>query len=278
MKSALLRALGFALAVVLVYLTFVWTRVGQQLDAAAFIAAGALASSPFGVVVDQTRTTAVVALAAAATIAGVFALIQRRLHAVSIALLLVVSSAGIAHALRAELPRPYLGEFAYKYNTLPSGHAASAAAIVVALLVLLPRGLASRTMNFVAILVITAAALASVLSFAHRPSDVLASVFIVGCLGSLLRLFRDAASPPLLSSSSLWAVGATVAAALLYMGLLASVGVPRALFAVLAPAAAIFAAAAWVLLLAVPVRDPEVAVSFVQEHGPRRRLLTPPSG
>ena len=154
MKSALLRALGFALAVVLVCLTFVWTRVGQQLDAAAFIAAGTLASSPFGVVVDQTRTTAVVALAAAATIAGVFALIHRRLHAVSIALLLVVSSAGIAHALRAELPRPYLGEFAYENNTLPSGHAAlrrHSSCITGSS----AGGLASRTVNSVAILVIT---------------------------------------------------------------------------------------------------------------------------
>lgn len=278
MKSALQRAVGFALAVVLVYLTFVWTRVGQQLDAAAFIAAGTLASSPFGVVVHQTRTTAVVALAAAATIAGVFALIQRRLHAMSIALLLVVSSAGIAHALRAALPRPYLGEFAYRYNTLPSGHAASAAALVLALLVLLPRGAASQIMNFAAILVITAAALASVLSFAHRPSDVLASVFIVGCFGSLLRLSRDAASPPQLSTSGLWVVGATAVAALLYLALLVSVGLPRVLFAALAPAAAIFAASAWVLLLAVPVRHPDLAVSFVREPGPRRRLLTPPSG
>ena len=278
MRSALLRALGFALAVVLVYLTFVWTRVGQQLDAAAFLAAGTVASSPFGVLVDQTRTTAVVVLAVAATIASVRALIQRRLYAVSTALLLVITSAGIARALRAELPRPYLGEFAYQYNTLPSGHAAAAAALVVALLVLLPVGLAPRTVNSAAILVITGSGFASVLSFAHRPSDVLAAVLIVGCLGSLLRLLPQSASPLIPDRSGLWAAGATAAAALLHLGLLASVGLIRGLLAALAPATAILAAAAWVLLLAVPVRNSGIPASFAQEPGPRRRLPTPPSG
>src|SRR5687768_17795442 len=118
---ALFRAVGFALATVLVYLAFVWTRVGQQLDAVAFSVAGTVASSPVDVLFSHTRTAVVVGLGAMAAVAGVFALIQRRLRVVSMALLLVAASVGLARALRAELPRPYLGDFAYGYNTLPSG-------------------------------------------------------------------------------------------------------------------------------------------------------------
>jgi hypothetical protein len=276
--QALLRSLGFASAVVFVYATFVWTQLGQQLDASGFVVAGIVGSSPFGMAIGHARTAAVVALAVAAAIAAVPAVIQRRFHTLTTALLLVVASAAIARALRSELPRPYLGDFAYRYNTLPSGHAASAAALVVALLVLLPQGLASRMVNSVAVLVIAGAGMASVTSFAHRPSDVLAAILIVGCLGSVLRIFPELASPPMARISGLWAIGATAAAALLYLALLVSVGGARELFTGLAPTAAILAASAWVLLLGVPVHSRDLPVSSAREPRPRRRLLTPPSG
>jgi hypothetical protein len=273
---ALFRAVGFALAMVLVYLAFVWTRVGQKLDAVAFVAAGTVASSPVDVLFSHAQTAVVVGLGALAGVAGAFALIQRRLRAVSMASLLVVASVGLARALRAELPRPYLGDFAYGYNSLPSGHTAAAAALVVALLVLLPVGRASLTLTAGATIVITFAGLASVLSFAHRPSDVFAAIFIVGCLGSLLRLLPEPRALTVPRYGGLWTVGAAAAAVLLYACLLAGIGLPRELSAALAPAAAIFSAAAWVLLLAVPAPDEKVSLSSAPKHGPTRRLPTAP--
>ena len=249
MAATVLAAFCFVLAAALTYFSFVWTRSGQWLDSSAFQLAGVVSNSPLAVLLTAARTGTVIALATVGLAAGIAALIRRRLRAALAALLLVVAGTALARLLRSQLPRPYLGEFAYPANTLPSGHAAAAAALVLALLILIPVSWRTLTLRAAAVGLVTLAGMASVFSFAHRPSDVFVAILLVGALGCVAVLIAGY-TPPMRSLN--WPVAATVVALLSYLGLLWSPGFLERLLAGLAPVAATLAAASWIIVMITP--------------------------
>lgn len=175
----------FALAFVLLYLWAVRTEGGQWLDIQLF----AKAQSSNGLVVESAglvRRGLPLALAVAyVAVAGV-ALLRGRLRHGLVTAVMIVLSAGAARGLRdVALDRPYLGEHGYVENTFPSGHVTVSAALAVALVMLAPSRYRRGASALVG-LVLVGACMASVLGHAHRPSDVLGAVLLVGAFASLV--------------------------------------------------------------------------------------------
>lgn len=110
----------------------------------------------------------------------------RSITAVVAAVLIGVLSVGLARVLRLDvLERPELGDYGYAYNTYPSGHVAATAALAVAVLILTARRW--RLLAAVGVVPLVAlACVASVIGHAHRPSDVLGAVLLVGSVTGLV--------------------------------------------------------------------------------------------
>ncbi|WP_402467042.1 phosphatase PAP2 family protein [Isoptericola aurantiacus] len=127
-------------------------------------------------------------LAVVVVVLAVVAAWRRRWAALVVAAVLGVTTVLTATGLRILLPRPGEGpglSGESMVNTYPSGHVAATAALVVALILLWPRAL-PRGSVAVAIVVVLAAALGSVATHAHRPSDVVGGVLLVCALAGLL--------------------------------------------------------------------------------------------
>lgn len=98
----------------------------------------------------------------------------------------VGASTGLSLLLKQALPRPLQGrELGYLTNTFPSTHASATLALLVAVWWLSPR----RPVCLTRLLCAAAgvAALGNVVGHAHRPSDVLGSVLLVGVVANTLR-------------------------------------------------------------------------------------------
>lgn len=102
---------------------------------------------------------------------------RRRGRAVAAATI-VLGSQLLTQALKTGLPAVY-GEG----NSLPSGHVTVVAAAVVALAVLVPRS--ARVLRVLAVPVVGASGLATMIVGWHRPSDVLAAVAVIVTVGGL---------------------------------------------------------------------------------------------
>jgi len=173
-------AVMFGSAFALLTVVALWTQNGQRFDASTLGAFDALRSDAF-VRAYGVRDWLTGALLVVAAVAGVEALVRRAWRAVAASVVLIGLSLVASFAFKAGglLERAELGDFAYSYNTFPSGHVAAALAAVVAVAWLNPRWL-TRSMLVVLVIACEAIAVASLLSFAHRLSDVLGGVLLTG--------------------------------------------------------------------------------------------------
>ncbi|WP_188667413.1 phosphatase PAP2 family protein [Tersicoccus solisilvae] len=169
-----------AVAVFAVYAFFVRTVLGQQLDEAALTSAQRLhtADAPAAVWLQTLPWFLItgVLIALAVLIAAV-----RRRWAVLIAIVVTVAGAVLSTQLLkyAVFERPDLGLDTLTLNSLPSGHTTAAGAAAAALLLAVPREW--RPVFGVAGAAFTALVAGSTLvSYWHRPADVVSAVAVVG--------------------------------------------------------------------------------------------------
>lgn len=185
--TALLTGAVLAACFTVLYLLAVRTSDGQQADVDLFGWATTAGDAP-GVAGWATvvRAVAPAVLGVACVVAAARAVVRRRWRPLLAAALVVALSAAAARLLRtALLDRPYLGDFAYVENTFPSGHVAVTLAVGIALTILVPRRARGAVAAAVAVVVLLAGP-ASVVTLAHRPSDILGSVLLVGSLTGLV--------------------------------------------------------------------------------------------
>lgn len=168
--SAGLFAALFAVAVL--------TEPGQRADVAGL----ALLTAPEPILAGAARLVrALLPVVAAGVLVAVLVVAVRRAGGRALVvggLPLVVL--GLATVLRdVVLPRPFLGAHGYLHNTFPSAHTATLAASCVAVVLLLgrrPDGWATAVLATSVLL----AAWANVATQAHRPSDVVGALLLVG--------------------------------------------------------------------------------------------------
>lgn len=184
-RSAVLRAVTNVGVAAGVYALSVWTAAGQRVDSALMGVGLATSGLPIGLL-NAARQTALVVLGALVAVGGVASLLRRRWSFVARGVVLVVVAAGASTVARDLLTRPDLGDAVYPYNTWPSAHAATVTALFIVLRGMVPGRLrTSATARCLAVL-LAAAAVLSLVTLAHRPSDIACSMLLVGALGHLL--------------------------------------------------------------------------------------------
>lgn len=186
----------FAASFTALYLYVTYTGSGQAWDAATLGIFSGLRGQRY-LAVYEARDWILFLLLAAVAVASIEAVLRRKLAATLATVLLVGSTALVSSAFKSGiLPRPDLGDFAYGYTTFPSGHSALSLAAVIALIWLGPRWLRPVVVPFLASLVMIVAVI-SLLSFAHRGSDVVGGLFLASALGcGLVGVSAPLSSPP----------------------------------------------------------------------------------
>lgn len=175
--------LVFCVAFALIYLLMIRIRLGQQIDSDAFRALYLL-NNRFMWPAHAFRLLATVALALTVLVLGVRALANRRYSGAFRAAVLVVGSVGLTELLKyVVLQRPQFGGYGQE-NTFPSGHVAFAVSGVLAIAAMLPPSRWRREALLVAGLFAVGVSWASVVAYAHRPSDVIGGSLIVGVVAS----------------------------------------------------------------------------------------------
>ncbi len=179
------RALGVAIAAVgvlaAVYALFVRSRRGQHLDQVALDHLGhSLDTSRSVATLLDTVTLGGLALMLAACVG--IALVRRRWALAFGAVVLVAGSIATTEALKRQLlTRPSLGYG--ELNSLPSGHTTVVAALVLAGLLVVPRG--GRWLVALAGSVgVSVTGVGTVIAGWHRPSDVVAALAVTLAWGS----------------------------------------------------------------------------------------------
>lgn len=159
------------------------TARGQELDAGAFHHVSWAQEQWGGAAAVARQWLPVIAAAGVAALAAV-QIARRAWRPLLDAAGIVISSAVLAVLGRALLGRPDLGGYGYPYNTFPSVNVAVVAALCVAAWSLLPSP--SRWVGLViGIPIVLTAAASSVVTYAHRPSDVVGSLLLVGVVTGL---------------------------------------------------------------------------------------------
>lgn len=172
-------ATGLVLTVLLLcdYLWCIRTQTGQQFDenllgrAQSF---NAVLAPPAALL----RLGGPVLGALAVAVLGIAAIRRGAWSETSTAAVVIATSVALSSLLKATLDRPFLGILGYQQNTFPSGHVTAAAALAVGVVLLWPRPL-SVFVLVAGAAVCVAASLASIIGFAHRPSDVIGSLLLV---------------------------------------------------------------------------------------------------
>lgn len=205
--EAVMRAGIYLVAASMLYVLFVLTPGGQLADIAVFGPLHWLSESGL-VVAGAVRDVLMFTAAVVAVVLAVVALLQGRWRDVMTATAFAVVATGVALVLKAALPRPYFADFGYVENTFPSGRTAAVVAALVAAMWLLQDGRRRHWAVAVFSLVGAAHAFLSVMTFAHRPSDVLGATLLVGGIAALIgfvpsRTTRD-------GSAAAWAVAAVL--------------------------------------------------------------------
>ncbi|GAA1919638.1 hypothetical protein GCM10009775_10310 [Microbacterium aoyamense] len=225
LASALL-AVAFAAAFVALYTAAVLTPQGQFWDAQSLGTFGEFRTEDW-LAVYEARDWLPFALLGLGAIAGIEGIIRRRWVAVVASSALVGLTALAGYTFKGGvLPRPYLGEFAYTYQTFPSGHVAMSLAAVVAMVWFAPRWLHPIVL-FVLGAVIVLVAVASLLSFAHRASDVVAGGLLAGAIAFAISAIVGLPPSRIRWPRLAWSVAggvALVACAVVYAMLLAGDG------------------------------------------------------
>ncbi|WP_162786888.1 phosphatase PAP2 family protein [Janibacter anophelis] len=181
------RVVLTAVAFLAVYVVAVLTEPGQRLDDEVFglvqhLTPAAL-HEPLQVLARRVLPVGAAVAGSALWLAGLW---HRRWLDVLRASVVVLVATLLSRGLRLVLPRPDHG-YSYDVNTLPSTHATTVVAVGVAVWVLwpgrrpswLPAGLAA---------VVVMACQGNVVGYAHRPSDVLASVLLVATVTGVVDL------------------------------------------------------------------------------------------
>lgn len=184
-------------ALALVYGIGVLTEPGQWVDDEVFGLVQRVGIGPLGEwlpTVGRWFLSRVMVVVLAAV--GVVALVRGRWADLVASAAVVLVAVPLSWWLRTELPRPDLG-YSYVENTLPSTHVTLVAAAAVGVAWLWPSG---RTGQPVGLLVgvVGLSCLGNVVGYAHRPSDVVASVLLVVAVASTVsavRLWCSAAAP-----------------------------------------------------------------------------------
>ncbi len=234
---------GFALALVLVYVVLVCTRPGQWIDSGSFGALGVI-GAPLGSGCEIVRWAATLLLAAGAAVSCGLALAHRRRGDAARAGLVVVLSVAGCELMKLALPRPALGVSGYEDNTFPSGHVALAFSAALAIGIAAPVGRGRRAALGTATALTIAVSWASVLSFAHRPSDAIGAALVVGTAASIVLFGR----PPAGSGH-----GALIAVACLAPASVALVATARLISAATPGIGDPLEASGWLALCAVSV-------------------------
>lgn len=172
-------SLGFGL----VYAGAVLWEPGQRIDDAIFATTLQLADGPVGTVLPWVaRGFLPVALVVPVFLCAVGTPQPRRGRRIGATGILVVGAVVVSRLLRDPiLWRPIYGEgYGYPTNTFPSTHMTLVVGLAVALWLLVPR----RTgwLATVLVLVVLLAMVGNVVGHAHRPSDTLGSIFLVGAV------------------------------------------------------------------------------------------------
>lgn len=188
----MLGSIGCGFLFVGVYLVAVRTAAGHKLDDRIFELLYSMA--PPGAVAVMTwfaRGVVIVVLALLVAVLAVAALRRRAWRAVVASILMVGLTAVATTFLRDDvLTRPRFGDETFAENSLPSTHVSVACALVVVVVVMWPPRRPWWLVN-AACVVVLLAALGNVLGQAHRFSDVVASVLLVGAMSGLsLALMR----------------------------------------------------------------------------------------
>jgi membrane-associated phospholipid phosphatase len=162
------------------------TATGQAFDVVVFRVLFGLVPGgwPAEVVTAFARAAAVVALAVVAVILGVAAIGRRSWAPLTVAVLTVAISLTVGPFLRDDaLVRPRFTDEPFPLNSLPSTHATAAAALAVAVVLLWPSPRPWWLTNAAGV-VLVLVALGNIVGQAHRPSDVVASFFLVGTVAA----------------------------------------------------------------------------------------------
>ncbi|RYV50741.1 phosphatase PAP2 family protein [Pengzhenrongella frigida] len=176
-RTLLRTGLTILVLLCVAYLGWVRTRTGQMVDIDLFSRAQSVdaALAPPAALLRRglppVGAVAVVLLGLAAVRRGAW-------RETAAAGLVVVTSVALSSLLKATLERPYLGDLGYVQNTFPSGHVTATAALAVAVVLLWPRP-RPRSVPLTAVAVCAIASLASVIGYAHRPSDTIGSLLLV---------------------------------------------------------------------------------------------------
>ncbi|MGH1561892.1 phosphatase PAP2 family protein [Mumia sp. DW29H23] len=178
------RVLGLVGVLAALYGGAVLTGEGQVVDASAFTGVArfdTVGVDPAGALREVAPLLALVVV----VVMAVAALRRGRSRDVAAAVVIVGASFVAARALKAVLDRPYLGDNGYLDNTFPSGHAAGLTALLVAAVVLAPPSARTARLSVVLATVAAVGGYASVVSYAHRPSDVVGAVLVVAVVATV---------------------------------------------------------------------------------------------
>jgi membrane-associated phospholipid phosphatase len=182
-RSALV-SVAFLLVGFGIYLFFLGTALGQQLDASSFGAVIWLRTL-LGPWADRLRIILIVVSAVLLLLMVVFALVRKRVRDSYIAVAICLITLAASMVLKDFLVyRPDLGDYGYAYNTFPSGHESVSMAALIGVYVLLPGTLRRPVMLIPLIILGTASALFQVAAYAHRPSDVMAGALLAGAVAA----------------------------------------------------------------------------------------------
>lgn len=183
---SVLWGLCFAVAFVVLYVLAVLTPDGQQIDARSlgqFLWGGVIVESVF----PALRVVIPAVLALTAVVIGGIALVRRQWVDVAVtagcALLLIVASGPVRDDI---LVRPYLGDFAYLANSFPSRHIVVGLSLGMVSVRLWPWRSRDRIARSVIIALVALLAEVSVVTFAHRVSDVIGAALFVGVLAPVV--------------------------------------------------------------------------------------------
>ncbi|WP_197088842.1 phosphatase PAP2 family protein [Cellulosimicrobium funkei] len=157
------------------------TVAGQRADAGAFRTLAPLHDAGRDLA-GALRRGLPVACAAVVAVLGMVAVVRRAWRDLLAAVVVVLGIVGIALGLREVLVRPDLGGYGYAYQTFPSGHVAVVGGLCVAIWLLWPWRSSRAAAGWAAIGVTAVAALASVVTYAHRPSDVVGSLLVAAAV------------------------------------------------------------------------------------------------
>ncbi|MBP1078586.1 membrane-associated phospholipid phosphatase [Microbacterium terrae] len=215
-------SLAYAIGFVIFYVVAVRTAEGQRIDAGSLGVLGWLRGEAW-LAFYEGRSVVLYGLLAVAAVAALTAALERRWTPVLLSIILVAVVAVASVGMKAVLPRPDLGDFAYAHNTFPSSHAAIALAASVAVIWCRPPWM-SRVLVFVLAALVAYVSLGSVLSFAHRASDTFGGIVLTGAVSCALAAFVRTDVAPVSRLRRGVAIGSALAIVVASLYLLEAIG------------------------------------------------------